>query len=164
MSHRPALRPAPIRTLLVLAAAAAVTGCAATGARFTEGDRASLGVPVASLHGELVEAYRRLGLPVAEVPTVEPEIRSVDVSLDDGRLPRIASTRLVSCPARKGASEPGSTRNVSLRVHTRLERDGAGTDVVSEVEAWRTTMEGPLSCRSTGVLEHRIFEELRSTI
>lgn len=165
MPHRSVPRRFPTCLALLAAVAFTLAGCAATGARLADAHRTPLGEPLDPLWAELPEVYRDLGLTIAELPIREPEIRTVDMPLD-GRSPsRVSHGRIATCPHDEGAARPAGEPNAFFRVRTWLESDGAAADVVTRLDAWQMTNEGRRrSCRSTGVLERRIADELRSRV
>lgn len=164
MPDLPPLLRRPTSLVLLLASAAAMAGCASLGSRLADEHRTPLGEPLDPLWAELTDVYRDLGLPIAEMPIREPEIRTGDVPLDDGSLSGVSGGRLVDCPPGEGEPGAGVERLAFLRVSTRLEGEAAA-DVITRVEAWRTTAEGRRrDCRSTGRLERRIADELRSRV
>lgn len=152
----------PTSLVLLLATAATLAGCARLGSRVADEHRTPMSEPLDPLWAELTDVYRDLGLPIAEMPIREPEIRTGDVPLDGRLASGLAGRRLVTCPPDEGEPGPGSEELAVLRVSTRLEGEAAA-DVITRVEAWRTTDEGRRrECRSTGRLERRIADELRS--
>lgn len=167
MPNLPPLLRGSTSLVLLLATAATLAGCATLGSRVADEHHTLMSEPIDPLWAELTDVYRDLDLPIAEMPIREPEIRSGDVPLD-GRLASGLSGRgLVTCPPGEGEPGPGSEELAFLRVRTWLETDseGASADVVTELEAWRTTNEGRRrACRSTGRLERRIADELRSRV
>lgn len=148
-----------------LAALLLVPACASTGAHLNEEREAiSVSVPPDRLWLELEDVYRDLGLRISSTDPREQVIRSGNVPLEEGGLPRVPGGDLVSCPAPRDTPGPGLEAGAMLRVTTTLHPDGGFTDVASRVEAWRTaggTRARRIECRSTGVLERRIAELLR---
>lgn len=158
----PGRAPASVAAILTLALT--VAGCATMGSRINEEHRTPMAEPFDMLWAELEPVYRDLGLPIAELPVREPVIRTGDVPLDiEGMTPEVG--RLVTCPGYEGEPGPASEEGAFLQVTTRLEQEGSAADVITEVDAWRTTDEGGRrTCRSTGRLERRIADELRARV
>jgi hypothetical protein len=158
-------RRLPTGLAAILTTALTLAGCATTESRISEEHRTPLAEPFDMAWAELENVYRTLDLPIAELPVREPVIRTGDVPLDAHGVAPEAAGKLVDCPGYEGEPGPGSERGAFLRVTTRLEQKGSAADVITEIDAWRTTDRGHRrTCRSTGVLERRIADELKARV
>lgn len=159
----PAFRPSA-EAPAALAALIALAGCASTGGHLDDEQVTPVAAPADRLWLELEGVYRDLGLPIASTDPRGRTLRSGNVRLENGGLPRVGRGGLVTCPAPEGEPAPGSEAGATLTVTTTLRPADGATDVVSRVAAWRPTdaaRTGRIDCRSTGVLEDRIAELLR---
>lgn len=162
--HRRIGRSAVVPILLAVVTLT-LAGCASAGTRLADEHRTPMSAPFDMLWAELEPTYRDLGIPIAQLPTREPVIRSGDVGLDVAGLVRDTGRDLVRCPRDEGEPGPAPEKGVFIRVVTRLEQEGSTADVVTDLEAWRTDERGRRrSCRSTGALERQIADELRRRV